>query len=99
MSVAVGVSRILLILWFGLLIDGVEVEVRHRKNIPPGVDHVVMYSDVSEINSTTHAQFVPMFGAPGDIDISHDDGSTIRLRLESHSGMDVVVGDRCCRWL
>jgi len=95
MSEAVGISRISLsvngvILWYALLMQLPNISatmVLHTKSITPAVDHVShAYSDVSEINSTTQAQFVPMFGAPGDIDSSHDDGNTIRLRLESHSG-------------
>lgn len=61
----------------------------HRKHTP--VVDVSVYSEVSEINSSTQARFVPMFGAPGDIDSSRGDGSTIRLRLESHSGMTLMT--------
>jgi len=100
MSVAVGISRIMscvigVILWYALLLQLPHISataVLHRKNITAAVDHVShVYSDVSEINSTTNAQFVPMFGAPGDIDSSYDHGSTIRLRLESHSGMTLLA--------
>lgn len=98
MSVAVRISRITFssaclnsVLWYALLMQLLisTTAMQHRKNITPAVD-VSVYSDVSEINSTTHAQFLPMFGAPGDIDSSQDGGSTIRLRLDSRSGMPLM---------
>ncbi|XP_024393161.2 probable xyloglucan endotransglucosylase/hydrolase protein 33 [Physcomitrium patens] len=54
----------------------------------PVVD-VRIHSNVLDVNSSRQAQFVPMFGAPGDIDSSINDGHTIRLRLESHSGSGI----------
>lgn len=55
---------------------------------PPVVD-VSVFSHVLEVNSSKKAQFVPMFGEPGDIDSSVNDGSEIRLRLEGHSGSGI----------
>ena len=86
-----GFSRIVLwgvkgVLLCALLLHlpGAEATLHGIKHTP--VVDVNVYSKVAEINSSTQARFVPMFGAPGDIDSSRDDGSTIRLRLESHSG-------------
>lgn len=59
---------------------------------PPVVD-VSVFSHVLEVNSSKKAQFVPMFGEPGDIDSSVNDGSEIRLRLEGHSGTALVTDE------
>ncbi|KAG0628765.1 hypothetical protein M758_1G051700 [Ceratodon purpureus] len=90
-----GFSRIVLwgvkgVLLCALLLHlpGAEATLHGIKHTP--VVDVNVYSKVAEINSSTQARFVPMFGAPGDIDSSRDDGSTIRLRLESHSGSGIV---------
>ena len=72
--------------WYALLLQlPIQAPAALHPKYTPVVD-VSVYSDVSGINSSTQAQFVPMFGAPGDINNSQD-GSTIRLRLEIHSGM------------
>jgi hypothetical protein len=79
------------VLWYALLLQlPVAAIAAQQRKYTPVVD-VSVYSDVSQINSSTQARFVPMFGEPGDIDSSGDDGSTIRLRLESHSGMTLMT--------
>lgn len=98
MGEGAGISRITVssvfgkcVLWYVLMLQLPisATPALHRKYNP--VVEVSVYSDISEINSSMQAQFVPMFGAPGEIDSSHDGGGTIRLRLESRSGMTLMT--------